>query len=68
MYSLEISDYARGIIARQDSKNQRLLQSKLDDLQNDNFTRDRALKGKYKGKFRKRAGILGLFTLKRNKC
>ena len=54
MYRLEIADYAKSIIAKQNPKNQRLLQSKLDDLEQGNFSGDKALKGRHKGKFRKK--------------
>ena len=50
MYRLEIADYAKSIIAKQNPKNQRLLQSKLDDLE--------------QGNFRKRAGDFRIIYLK----
>lgn len=64
MYRLEIADYAKSIIAKQNPKNQRLLQSKLEDLEQGNFSGDKALKGRHKGKFRKRAGDFRIIYLK----
>lgn len=56
MYSIEIYHKAYEFIASLDSKNQALIHSKLEDLKQGNFSKDKALKGRYKGKFRKRAG------------
>ncbi|WP_290879997.1 hypothetical protein [Helicobacter sp.] len=39
-------------------KDKRWIKNKLLDLQKGNFNGDKALKGRYKGKFRKRAGGL----------
>ena len=39
-----------------DSDNQQLVYTKILDLEKGIFTADKALKGKHKGKFRKRAG------------
>jgi len=49
-----------------DSENQKLVFSKIKDLETGLFTSDKALKGKYKGKFRKRAGNYRIVYLKEN--
>ncbi len=47
-------------------ENQKLIYSKIQDLEKGIFTSDKALKGKYKGKFRKRAGNYRIVYLKEN--
>lgn len=49
-----------------DSENQKLIFSKIKDLVKGIFTTDKALKGKHKGKFRKRAGNYRIVYLKEN--
>jgi len=49
-----------------DSKNQKLIFTKIKDLKAGIFTSDRALRGKHKGKFRKRAGNYRIVYLKEN--
>lgn len=49
-----------------DSENQKLIFSKIQDLEKGLFTTDKALKGKYKGKFRKRAGDFRIVYLREN--
>ena len=49
-----------------DSQNQKLVYSKILDLEKGLFTADKALKGKHKGKFRKRAGDYRIVYLKEN--
>ncbi len=49
-----------------DKKNQNLIFEKIKDLEIGNFSTDKALKGKYKGKFRKRAGNYRIVYLKEN--
>jgi len=49
-----------------DSENQKLVFSKIQDLEKGIFTTDKALKGKHKGKFRKRAGNYRIVYLKEN--
>lgn len=43
---------------------QELIVKKLQDLENGKFTNDKSLKGKHKGKFRKRAGSYRIIYLK----
>ena len=49
-----------------DSQNQKIVFSKIKDLEKGVFTKDKALKGKHKGKFRKRAGNYRIVYLKEN--
>lgn len=49
-----------------DSENQKLVYSKIQDLEKGLFTTDKALKGKHQGKFRKRAGNYRIIYLKEN--
>jgi mRNA interferase RelE/StbE len=49
-----------------DSENQKLVFSKIKDLESGIFTSDKALKGTHKGKFRKRAGNYRIVYLKEN--
>ena len=49
-----------------DTQNQKLIFEKIKDLESGNFSNDKALKGKYKGKFRKRAGNYRIVYLKEN--
>jgi mRNA interferase RelE/StbE len=49
-----------------DTQNQKLIFEKIKDLESGNFSSDKALKGKHKGKFRKRAGNYRIVYLKEN--
>jgi len=49
-----------------DTLNQKLIFEKIKDLEIGNFSNDKALKGKHKGKFRKRAGNYRIVYLKEN--
>ena len=49
-----------------DIQNQKLIFEKIKDLELGNFSSDKALKGKHKGKFRKRAGNYRIVYLKEN--
>lgn len=49
-----------------DTENQKLVFTKIKDLEKGMFTSDKALKGKHKGKFRKRAGNYRIVYLKEN--
>ncbi len=49
-----------------DSENQKLVYAKIKDLEAGIFTSDKALKGKHKGKFRKRVGNYRVVYLKEN--
>jgi len=49
-----------------DTQNQKLIFEKIKDLEVGNFSTDKALKGRHKGKFRKRAGNYRIVYLKEN--
>ncbi len=49
-----------------DKQGQKLIFEKIKDLETGNFATDKALKGKHKGKFRKRAGNYRIVYLKEN--
>ena len=49
-----------------DLENQKLVFSKIKDLESGIFISDKSLKGKHKGKFRKRAGNYRIVYLKEN--
>ena len=49
-----------------DSENQKLVYSKILDLEKGLFATDKTLKGKHKGKFRKKAGNYRIVYLKEN--
>lgn len=49
-----------------DTANQKLIFEKIKDLEAGNFSTDKALKGRYKSKFRKRAGNYKIVYLKEN--
>jgi len=47
-------------------QNQKLVFSKIRDLENGHFANDKPLKGRHEGKFRKRAGNYRIVYLKEN--
>jgi mRNA interferase RelE/StbE len=49
-----------------DPENQKLVFSKIKDLEQGIFTSDKALKGQHKGKYRKRAGNYRIVYLREN--
>lgn len=66
MYKIAFEKEAEKEFLKIDSQSQQLLANKILDLQNGNFVNDKALKGKHKGKFRKRAGNYRIIYLKEN--
>ncbi len=64
MYKVAFEKEAEKEFLRLDTKSQKLVASKILDLQNGNFSNDKPLKGKHKGKFRKRAGNYRIIYLK----
>jgi len=64
MYNIAFEKEAEKEFLKLDSKTQKLVASKILDLQKGNFSNDKPLKGKYKGKFRKRAGNYRIIYLK----
>ena len=55
MFKIIIPKAAFKELEKLDSENQKLVYTKIQDLEKGIFTSDKALKGKHKGKFRKRA-------------
>lgn len=66
MYKLIIPEYVYKELSKLETTNQKLIVEKLEALKNGNFTNDKPLKGKHKGKFRKRAGDYRIIYLKEN--
>jgi len=66
MYKVAFDKDAEKEFLKLDSKAQNLIASKIIDLQNGNFSNDKHLQGKHKGKFRKRAGNYRIIYLKEN--
>ncbi len=66
MYKVVFEKEAEKEFLKLDKSAQILIAKKLKDLQNGNFSGDKALKGKYKGKFRKRAGDYRIIYYKEN--
>ena len=66
MYKVIVPKASFKELEKIDSENQKLIYSKIQDLEKGIFTSDKALKGKHKGKFRKRAGNCRIVYLKEN--
>ena len=66
MFKIIIPQAAFKELEKIDSENQKLVYSKIKDLEQGIFTSDKSLKGKHKGKFRKRAGNYRIVYLKEN--
>jgi len=66
MYKVIVPKYALKELMKIDKENQQLVFNKIKDLENGIFTNDKPLKGKHKGKFRKRAGNYRVVYLREN--
>jgi len=66
MYSVAFDPNAEKEFLKLDNQAQELIASKIIDLKNGLFDNDKSLKGKHKGKFRKRAGNYRIVYLKEN--
>ncbi|MEA3523695.1 MAG: type II toxin-antitoxin system RelE/ParE family toxin [Campylobacterota bacterium] len=66
MYKVAFDKDAEKEFLKLDTKVQKFVSSKILDLQSGNFSNDKQLKGKHKGKFRKRAGDYRIIYLKEN--
>ena len=66
MYKVAFDKEAEKEFLKLDNQAQTLIASKVIDLQNGNFSNDKYLQGKHKGKFRKRAGNYRIIYLKEN--
>ena len=66
MFKVAFEKNAKKEFLKFDKNIQSLIASKIMELKNGNFTKDKALKGKHKDKFRKRAGNYRIVYLKEN--
>ena len=66
MYKVAFDKDAEKEFLKLDIQAQKLVSTKILDLQDGNFSNDKQLKGKHKGKFRKRAGNYRIIYLKEN--
>jgi mRNA interferase RelE/StbE len=66
MYRVAFEKDAEKEFLKLDTEVQKLVAVKILDLKNGNFTNDKPLQGKHKGKFRKRAGNYRIIYLKEN--
>ena len=66
MYEVVLEKKAEKEFLNLDKEAQKIVAKKLLELKNGNFFNDKALKRKYKGKFRKRAGDYKIIYLKEN--
>ncbi|SMM98212.1 RelE/StbE replicon stabilization toxin [uncultured Candidatus Thioglobus sp.] len=64
MYKVIISNAIIKDLRKIDKVNQRLIYNKIIDLEQGIFVQDKSLKGKHKGKFRKRCGNYRIIYLK----
>ena len=64
MYKIAFDKDAEKEFLKLDGQAQKLVSTKILDLQDGNFSNDKHLKGKHKGKFRKRAGNYRIIYLK----
>lgn len=66
MFNVAFDPEAQKEFLKLDKQSQNLIAAKILDLKNGNFSTDKSLKGKHKGKFRKRAGDYKIIYLKEN--
>lgn len=66
MFNVAFDPEAQKEFLKLDKISQNLTATKILDLKNGNFTTDKSLKGKHKGKFRKRAGDYRIIYLREN--
>ena len=66
MFKIIIPKDAFKELEKIDLQNQKLVYTKIRDLEKGLFETDKSLKGKHKGKFRKRAGDYRIVYLKEN--
>jgi len=64
MYKVIIPKFVLKELSKIDKTNQQLVFNKIKELEKGDFSNDRELKGKHKGKFRKRAGNYRIIYLK----
>ena len=61
MYKVAFDRDAEKEFLKLDAKAQKLIASKIIDLKNGNFSNDKHLQGKHKGRFKKKLEIIGLY-------
>ena len=66
MYKVAFNKDAQKEFLKLDAQAQKLVTTKILDLQDENFSNDKQLKRKHKGKFRKRAGNYRIIYLNEN--
>jgi mRNA interferase RelE/StbE len=66
MYKIAFAPEAKNEFLNLEKTHQKQIAKKILSLENGHFTNDKALKGKHKGKFRKRAGNYRIIYLKEN--
>ena len=66
MYKVAFDKDAEKEFLKLDSEAQKIVSAKILDLRDGNFSNDKQLKGKHKGKYRKRAGNYRIIYLKEN--
>ena len=66
MFNVAFEQEAQKEFLKLDKISQQLIGNKIIDLQNGNFSSDKPLKGKHKGKFRKRTENYRVIYLKEN--
>ncbi|MEA3290456.1 MAG: type II toxin-antitoxin system RelE/ParE family toxin [Campylobacterota bacterium] len=66
MFKVIVPKYTLKELSKIDKENQQLVFDKIKDLEKGIFVSDKSLKGRHKGKFRKRAGNYRIVYLKEN--
>jgi len=66
MYKIAFDKDAEKEFLKLDPQAQKLVSTKILELRDGNFSNDKQLRGKHKGKFRKRAGNYRIIYLKEN--
>ncbi len=66
MYKIAFDKEAEKEFLRLSSQAQKIVSAKILDLKDGKFSNDKALKGRHKGKYRKRAGNYRIIYLKEN--
>ena len=66
MYQVVVPKHVLKELEKIDKPNQRLIYTKMRDLEKGYFSKDKLLKGKHKGKYRKRCGQYRIVYLKEN--
>ena len=66
MYKIVFDPNAEKEFLKLDNNAQEIIATKIRDLKEGNFSNDKSLQGKHKGKYRKRAGNYRIIYLKEN--